>query len=329
MKVLIIGGTKFVGRAIIDVFLAKGYSITMFNRGKTNPDLYKSKVTLIKGDREKDIEKLGEQNWDVVIDTCGYLPRVVKMSVDFLKNKTEKYVFVSSVSVYSSKNKKNVDEQAELATLKDVIAEEITAETYGGLKVLCEKEVLNAFNDRSIILRPGLIVGPHDPTNRFSYWPVRIRKGGDVLAPGDGEFNVQVVDVRDLADFCQLLIQENEQGIFNVTGLNKTMKQLLDICLTVTSSKGKLHWIDEKWLLKQKVEEWMELPLWISDEKYEFLRKINFEKAIKSGLQFRALETTIIDLLAWYDDIDGDSKEWPAGMKPEREKDLLKMKSKI
>ncbi|MHA2032776.1 MAG: NAD-dependent epimerase/dehydratase family protein [Candidatus Kariarchaeaceae archaeon] len=329
MKVLVIGGTKFVGRAIIDSFLRNGHEITMFNRGKTNPNLYKSKVTQIKGDREKDLEKLGDKSWDVVIDTCGYVPRIVKLSVDYLKDKVKNYVFISSVSAYSSKNKKNVDERAELATLEDETVEEITGESYGGLKVLCENEVFDVFKDRTTILRPGLIVGPHDPTNRFSYWPIRIRKGGEILAPGDGKFNVQVIDVRDLAEFCLHLAEKDNSGIFNLTGHNVTMREFLDICVSATSSEMKIHWIDEKWLLEQKVEEWMELPLWISDENYEFLSEINFDKAVNSGLKFRTIEATIIDLLQWYDEIDGDSKEWPAGMKPEREKELLKMKSKI
>jgi 2'-hydroxyisoflavone reductase len=329
VKVLVIGGTKFVGRAIIDSFLRNGHEITMFNRGKTNPNLYKSKVTQIKGDREKDLEKLGDKSWDVVIDTCGYVPRIVKLSVDYLKDKVKNYVFISSVSAYSSKNKKNVDERAELATLEDETVEEITGESYGGLKVLCENEVFDVFKDRTTILRPGLIVGPHDPTNRFSYWPIRIRKGGEILAPGDGKFNVQVIDVRDLAEFCLHLAEKDNSGIFNLTGHNVTMREFLDICVSATSSEMKIHWIDEKWLLEQKVEEWMELPLWISDENYEFLSEINFDKAVNSGLKFRTIEATIIDLLQWYDEIDGDSKEWPAGMKPEREKELLKMKSKI
>ncbi|MHA2502373.1 MAG: NAD-dependent epimerase/dehydratase family protein, partial [Candidatus Kariarchaeaceae archaeon] len=198
MKILIIGGTRFVGRAISESLLAHGHSLTLFHRGKTNPD-YLPEATHVIGDRETDIERL-TGTWDVVIDTCGYYPRIVKISANHLQDKVKHYLFISTISVYSSTSELGITEAAPLQQLDDPTTEDMQSEenAYGGLKVLCENVVTSVYGERSIIVRPGLIVGPYDPTNRFTYWLPRIRKSGRILAPGDGSMPSQFIDVRDL-----------------------------------------------------------------------------------------------------------------------------------
>jgi len=202
MNILIIGGTRFLGRHLVDSALARGHKITLFNRGQTNPNLFRNVETVI-GDREHDIEKLSGRNWDAIIDTCGYVPRIVRESGIGLEGSVGRYVFISSISVYpdSDFHKIGIDESDPVGKLKDESVEEITGETYGPLKALCEKTILDLYGERGLVVRPGLIVGPNDPTDRFTYWPVRIAKGGDVLAPEKPGVPVQIIDVRDLSNF--------------------------------------------------------------------------------------------------------------------------------
>ncbi|MFM8424539.1 MAG: NAD-dependent epimerase/dehydratase family protein, partial [Chloroflexota bacterium] len=195
MKLLIIGGTRFIGRHLVTSARARGHEVTLFNRGKTNPGLFR-RVKTIQGDRETDLGQLSGQ-WDAVIDTCGYLPRVVSLSAEALKDKVGLYVFISSISVYASFKKIGIRESDAVGSLTDESVEEITGETYGPLKALCEKAVQDIYGPRSLIIRPGLIVGPHDPTDRFTYWPLRIAKGGEVLAPDRPDAMAQFIDARD------------------------------------------------------------------------------------------------------------------------------------
>ena len=192
MKILIIGGTRFLGRHLVNSARARGHEVTLFNRGQTNPDLF-GQVDKIHGDREKDLNQL-TNNWDAVIDTCGYFPRIVKMSAKALKDSVESYVFISSISVYESLQKIGINESDPVGKIEDETIEEITETSYGPLKVLCEKTVQDIFGISSLIIRPGLIVGPHDPTDRFTYWPVRVARGGDILAPDRPEALTQVID---------------------------------------------------------------------------------------------------------------------------------------
>lgn len=216
MDILIIGGTRFVGRALVDVAQARGHTVTLFNRGKTNPDVYPNVETIV-GDRETDLDKLEGHTWDAVIDTCGYVPRIVKLSAEALKDKAKHYTFISSISVYPVVGAPNRDEESELLTMEDETVEEITNETYGPLKVLCEQAVQDAFPDGTLIIRPGLIVGPHDPTNRFTYWVTRTAKGGDAIAPS-AEQPMQFVDARDLAEFTIKQVEAGVCDVYNVTG---------------------------------------------------------------------------------------------------------------
>ncbi len=323
MKLLIIGGTRFVGRHLVEAALAHGHTLTLFNRGQSNPDLF-PQVEQLRGDRSTDLALLKDRSWDAVIDTCGYVPRVVRLSAQALVGHTDRYVFISTVSVYAEGNPRGMDEDSPLATLKDESVEEVTGETYGGLKVLCEKVVDQTYPDRALIIRPGLIVGPHDPTDRFTYWPWRIAQGGEVLAPGQADQPVQVIDARDLTQWIVSMVEAKRTGIFNAVGPDDTLttRRMLEACIAVCSPQAHLTWVDEAFLLERKVEPWSELPVWVP-EKESALETCRNARAIAAGLNFRSIEETIRDTLAWAKTRSGDHT-WRAGMKAEREAELLK-----
>ena len=327
MNILLIGGPRFLGYALTEALLAQNHSVTFFNRGKTNPDLFTGKVEKIIGNRDGEIANIGDKQFDAVIDTCGYVPRIVKQSVDFLKDKATYYVFISSISVYQDSTIINRDESAPVIELEDKTTEDVMGkpQNYGGLKVLCERVVQDGFGSKAVIIRPGLIVGPRDPTNRFTYWPVRVRKGGKTLVPGDEPLKSQVVDVRDLAEFTIKLLEDKKAGVYNVTGPGKPfdLKELFQNLQKITHSDTKFVWASNEWLKKEQVGEWMEMPLWETSPESQALMQVSIARAIQDGLQFRTLEQTVTDTLAWYDDIQGDTKKWPAGLAPEKEKDLL------
>jgi 2'-hydroxyisoflavone reductase len=324
MKLLIIGGTRFVGRALVEVALARGHEVTLFHRGQSNPDIFPD-VERILGNRDGELEKLGNRQWDAVIDTCGYVPRIVKASAEYLADKVKTYVFISTISVFKESNIVGRDEDAELATMEDETIEEVTGESYGALKVLCEKAAEAAMPGRVVQIRPGLIVGPHDPTNRFTYWPVRVRKGGDVLVPDGGSGFAQFIDVRDLADFTIKCLEDGTIGTFNATGPEKptTIQHVLDVSKQVTGSNANFVSAPSEWLLEKEVGPWMELPLWLPTLDDQALMQISIDRAVAKGMKFRSLEDTVRDTLAWYDEIKGDEKQWNAGMKPEKEAELL------
>lgn len=327
MKILIIGGTRFLGRHLVNSARARGHEVTLFNRGKTNPDLFR-KVKTIRGDREKDLNQL-EGAWDAVIDTCGYVPRVVKLSANMLKLKTEKYVFISSISVYANFAKIGINESDEVAKLEDESIEEITGETYGALKALCEKVVQDVYGINSLIIRPGLIVGPHDPTDRFTYWVKRVAQGGEILAPDKPEALTQLIDVRDLADFIMTLIENDVSGVFNATGPNTPLSfgLLLDTCKLVSGSDAKFKWANLDFIVQNHIAPWSDLPAYLPDVGEDVgFSKVDISKAINAGLKFSALESTIKDTLTWINELPSDY-ELKAGLKKEREEELLKLLS--
>ncbi len=323
MHLLIIGGTRFVGRHLVEAALARGHSITLFNRGRSNPDLF-PQVEQLRGDRDGDLSALKDRQWDAVIDTCGYVPRIVRKSAEVLANAIDHYTFISSISVYAEDGPIGMSEDGPVARLSDETIETITDQTYGPLKVLCEKAVQQRFVDRALIVRPGLIVGPHDPTDRFTYWPHRIARGGEVLAPGDPHQPVQFIDVRDLGEWIVRMMESRQGGIFNATGPDDTlpMKQLLEACMRVTNSSAHLTWVDEKFLLDASVAAWSDLPVWVTAQELRFAT-IDCSRAIAHGLTFRSLATTIRDTLAWEVTRPGDHA-WGAGLNREREAQLLR-----
>jgi 2'-hydroxyisoflavone reductase len=326
MKILMIGGTRFLGRHLVNAARSRGHVVTLFNRGQSNPNLF-LQVDKIHGDREKDLDKLTGQHWDVVIDTCGYFPRIVRMAAEALKDKVEHYVFLSSISVYADFTKIGINESDPVGKIEDESMEEITGESYGPLKVLCEKAVQDVFGIRSLIIRPGLIVGPHDPTDRFTYWPVRVARGGEVLAPDRPEVLTQVIDVRDLAKFAIDLIEQNVSDVFNATGPDHDLSfgRLLDTCKLIGNSDAKFTWAPLEFLTEHKVAPWSDLPAWLPDrgEDAGFAR-VDISKALNAGLKFTSLEETVHDTLEWANSRPVDH-EWKAGLKPEREKELLEL----
>lgn len=328
MNLLILGGTKFLGRYLVDSAIARGHAVTLFNRGKTNPGLFPELETIL-GDREHDLEKLAGRAWDAVIDVAGYLPRIVRLSASGLERAVGRYVFISSISVYpdSALKKIGIDESDPVGKLEDETVEEITGETYGPLKALCEKTVLDLYGERGLVVRPGLIVGPNDPTDRFTYWPVRVARGGEVLAPEKPDVPVQIVDVRDLAGFIIKLIEEQAPGIYNATGpdYELTFGAMLETCKRVSGSDASFRWASVEFLNQNKVEAWSDMPVWVPDnEENAGFSRINVSKAVNAGLTFRPLEETVRDTIDWANMRPSDH-EWRAGLKPEREQELLKL----
>jgi 2'-hydroxyisoflavone reductase len=325
MRILIIGGTRFFGRHLVEAALARGHEVTLFNRGKTNPGLFPQVETIL-GDREKDLDKLKGRIWDAVIDVAGYVPRIVRLSAEALKESVNRYVFISTISVYENFSKIGMDESDPVGKLEDETVEEITGETYGPLKVLCEKAVQDIFGrERTLIIRPGLIVGPHDPTDRFTYWPIRVARGGDVLAPQKPEAAIQIIDVRDLAEFTIKLIEENASGIYNATGpdYELTIGKLLEVSKQMSGSDANFRWASLDFLKQHNVEEWSDMPTWVADiEENQGFARMNISKAMDAGLKFRPLEETVRDTLAWAKTRPPDH-QWRAGLTAEREAQVL------
>jgi 2'-hydroxyisoflavone reductase len=328
MNILIIGGTRFLGRHLVDAALARGHQVTLFNRGKSNPDLFPQLET-IQGDREHDIGKLAGREWDAVIDTCGYVPRIVRLSAEGLarSGSVGRYVFISSISAYASLSRVGVNESDPLGTMEDETVEEITEVTYGPLKVLCEKAVQELYGERALIIRPGLIVGPNDPTDRFTYWPVRVARGGDVLAPDGPAALTQIIDVRDLSDFTIRLIEENVDGVFNATGPDYELSfgTLFETCKQVSGSEARFHWASVEFMNQNNIAPWSDMPAYLPEtgEEAGFAR-VDVSKAIRAGLTFRPLHDTVRDTIEWASTRPADH-EWRAGLKPEREQELLNL----
>jgi len=323
MKILIIGGTRFLGRHLVNSARARWHEVTLFNRGITNPELFRN-VDTIEGDREKDLDQLIDGPWDAVIDTCGYVPRIVRMSAEALKDKVEQYVFISSVSVYADFKKIGINEGDPVGKIEDESMEEVTGESYGPLKALCEKAVQDAFGVRSLIIRPGLIVGPHDPTDRFTYWPMRIARGGDVLTPESPDALTQIIDARDLSDFIIRLVEQNISGTFNATGPSVTLGTVFKTCKQVSGSDANFKWASPEFLAENNVAPWSDMPAWVpdTDEDAGFSR-VDSSKAMQAGLVISPLAQTIKDTIAWASERPADY-EWKAGLGDGREKELLK-----
>ena len=324
-RLLILGGTAFLGRALVEQAQKRGLEVTLFNRGKTHPNLF-ADVEKLRGDRDGNLDALRNRRWDYCIDTCGYIPRIVAQSAQLLAEAVDHYLFISSISAYAKHTRIGADETAPLGILEDESTEVITGETYGPLKVLCEKVIAHCFAERHTIVRPGLIVGPCDPTDRFSYWPHRIAQGGPVLAPGNPKRPVQFIDVRDLAAWCVELAQAQTVATFDATGPAQplTMGQLLASCKNISGSNAELVWMDDAFLLAREVAPWMELPLWIPEGEKDMagFQRRNIDKALGSGLKIRALEDTLHSTLDWLVQRPADYV-WRAGMQTDKERELL------
>ena len=322
MNILVLGGTAFLGRAFVEAATARGHQVTLFNRGQRDATLF-TELPQIRGDREKDLDLLGDTHWDAVFDTSGYVPRIVSLSAQKLKDLAGRYLFISSISVFQRFDIPDQDETAPVAELSDPTVEAITGETYGGLKVLCERAVEEAFGDRALIVRPGLIVGPTDYSDRFNHWPFRMSKGGEVLAPDIKQQPVQIIDVRDLATFCLDLLEQNAAGVFNATGPRDpyTFEQVLSACAEGTDAK--ITWVGTDFLNEHKVQPWSDLPLALDfDGTSNGMCQVDVSRAVDYGLLQRPLADTVRDTLAWCK-TRPDDHPWRAGLRPEREQELL------
>lgn len=322
MRILIIGGTIFLGRAVVDVAVGEGHFVTLFNRGRHDDD--RTDVERLRGDRDGELDALRGRTFDAVVDTSGYVPRVVRQSARLLADATERYLFVSTLSVYRTPVPMAADEDAPLATLDDPTVEEVTGETYGPLKVLCEEAVRDAFGDRAIVVRPGLIVGPRDPTDRFTYWPHRLARGGRVLAPGRPGRLVQAIDVRDLAAWMVRLLTMEASGTLNAVGYPLPFEDALLVCRDALGSDAELVWVPDADLLGAGVTPWSELPLWLpeSDPEARGFFQFSNARAVRRGLAFRPMARTAVDTVAWARGRAADHA-WRAGLPAEREAEIL------
>ena len=337
MKILVIGGTRFVGRHFVTATVTRGHEITLFNRGR-HAAVSLEGLETIHGDRFSDLAKLAGRRWHVVLDTCGLIPRAVRTSAEALRDSVDVYVYVSSQSVYADWSRPGVDESSPTATLTDEQLDKANAidpstasavsygEMYGGLKVLCEQAAQELMPGRVLVLRPGLIVGPYDYTDRFTYWVTRVARGGKVLAPGRPQRHVQFIDARDLGEWTVRMIENKQVGVYNCNGLpgEVTMASLLDECKAVSGSDADFTWVDEDFLLQRQVTPWSELPLWLpeSDERLKGFMFVNVDKAVEAALTFRSLKETIADTLTWRQAVAAD-EAGRAGLDPEKERRLL------
>jgi Nucleoside-diphosphate-sugar epimerases len=326
LRILILGGTGFIGPHIVEACRKRGHTLTLFNRGKRNASLFPDIETRI-GDRNGGLDSLEEGEWDVVIDNSGYVPRHVRLSSELLEPRVGRYIFVSSISAYADLATPGIDEDAPTAKLADETVEEVTGETYGGLKALCEQTVERIYGERATIIRPTYIVGPGDPTDRFTYWPVRVARGGKMIAPGKPGDPIQFIDVRDLADFMTRCAEENTSGRFNVCNPPRAVSigQLLDVSKKISKSDAQFVWADEEFLAANNTLESGEIPIWAPTKgEYAGVALVESTRAVAKGLRFTPTEKTVADTLAWHKTRPAEQQEkMRAGLKPEREAELL------
>jgi 2'-hydroxyisoflavone reductase len=327
MKLLIVGGTRFVGRHIAQQALAQGHALTLFHRGRSGPDLFPHAEHRT-GDRDDDLSALAGGTWDAVIDTCAYVPRQVRTLAAALRGRVGHHTLISTISVYAP-GQAGCDEDAPRAVLADPATETVDGSTYGGLKALCEDALRDEVAGPRCIVRPGLIVGPHDPTERFTWWVRRMQRGGEVLAPGDPQTPVQLIDVRDLAAFILGLAVAGTGGTFNAVGpaggVGLTMQGLLDAGLSAAPSHNAgapvtLRWVCEDFLLERGVRPWTDLPLWL-DRDNAGMATTRIDRATAAGLRTRSLAETWTDTAAWAAGVPPASQA--VGLTPGRERELL------
>ncbi len=339
MRILILGGTIFLGRHLVDAALARGHEVTLFNRGQHNPELF-PQLERLRGDRRGDLRALEGRTWDAAIDTNGYIPSLVRASARLLAEAIQQYVFISTISVYADVSVKGVDESAPVDTITPEQlreAEEIVPpakgavarvylEKYGALKALCEQAAEESLSGHVLNVRPGLIVGPYDYSDRFTYWPDRVARGGEVLTPGRPERLVQLIDVRDLAEWIIRMVEAGQVGTYNATGPAEplTMGDVLEACKLASGSDATFTWVDEDFLLAENVQPWSQVPLWIPETpEEEGFNAISIKKALAAGLTFRPISETARDTLLWDSTRPADG-ERQAGLAAHDEEQLLR-----
>lgn len=331
LKILILGGTRFIGLHMTALALERGHTLTYFNRDKTKTDRYRE-VERIKGDRNGQIDGLKDREWDVVIDNSGYVPRHVRLSAELLAPKVKQYVFTSSISVYPNFSVPR-DETSPVGKLADESVEKVDGETYGPLKALCEQAVATALPGRATIIRPGLIVGPDDNTDRFTYWPARAARGGEFVAPGAPTDAFQIIDARDLAAFTLNIVESNVTGTYNLVSNVNDFKfgELTDACVAAAKKQAKpaegprATFLPAEFLEAQQVAPWSEMPVWLpaKGDEAAFAGTSN-KAALAKGLKITPLKKTVNDTLAWHLTRPAEEREkLKAGIAPEKEAAVL------
>jgi 2'-hydroxyisoflavone reductase len=331
LRILVLGGTRFIGLHMTALALERGHTLTFFNRGKTKTDRY-PEVERIQGDRNGEIDGLKDREWDVVIDNSGYVPRHVRLSAELLAPRVRQYVFTSSISVYPDFSVPR-DEKSPVGKLPDETVEKVDGDTYGPLKALCEQAVEKALPGRTTIIRPGLIVGPDDNTDRFTYWPARAARGGEFIAPGAASDPFQIIDARDLAAFTINAVEKNISGTFNlVSNVNGfRFGELTDACIAAANRQAKpahapqVTWIPAEFLEEQKVEPWSEMPVWLpaKGEETAFAGTSN-SAALAKGLKISPLKKTVDDTLAWHLSRPAEERDkLKSGIAPDKEASVL------
>lgn len=321
MRILVIGGTQFVGRHFVEAARER-HELTLFHRGKTNRGLFDG-VPEILGDRDGGLSALGDHEWDVVVDMCGYVPRLVRDSAEFLRSRAKRYVFISTISVYDEPAP-GANEDAALGVLKDPKTEVIDKETYGPLKVACERVVTEIFGERdSLLVRPGLIMGPDDPTDRLTYWPARFMSGRPIAVPADGNGPLQVIDTRDLGAWVTHAIEAGLHGPYNLVGPREplTMGGLFDACREALAPDAETVALPDEFLEEQGVAPWSGLPFWMPPGPDRGLLDLDHTQALAAGLRFRPLADSLRDTWEWHR--DRGAPALTAGISPEEEEALL------
>lgn len=326
MRILILGGTGFLGRHLVRAAVARSHNVTLFNRGQSAPDLF-PELEQIHANRDGGLAHLEGRRWDAAVDSNGRIPRLVRDSARALANSTDHYTFISSISVYadSPEGSGQVTEDSPPIKLEDETVEEVTGETYGGLKFLCEEAARETFPGKVLLIRPGLIVGPEDSTDRFTYWPHRVARGGEVLAPGNPEQKTQFIDVRDLSEWTIRMVESQQTGTYNATGPEKrpSLRELLELSRSLSGSSATFTWVDEPFIEENKLEAYTELPLWVPAKEIFFLNT-NTDRARAAGLNYRPVSETIKATLAW-DATRPTNLQLKAGLAFDREQELLKL----
>jgi 2'-hydroxyisoflavone reductase len=326
VRVLVIGGTVFLGRHVVETLLARGHEVTLFHRGQRGRELFPQAERVL-GDRATDLDRLpAGAAWDAVVDTCGFVPGAVATSAAALRERARRYVYVSSISVFDLSSAPIDESSPMLALPEGASRDEMVPETYGPLKLLCERAAIEAFGpDRTFVVRPGLIVGPHDPTDRFTYWPLRFARGGDVLVPDDLGAAAQWIDVRDLAEFVVGAIEHERAGVVNAVGpaAPATLRDLYDACAAASDVPSRIVPVGPATLKEHEIGEWIDLPLWIvPNEGHDGIARVDTSRALAYGMRYRPLAQTVADTLRWALHERGDAP-LKAGLTPEREAEAL------
>ena len=335
MKLLVLGGTRFLGRHVVEAALARGHAVTVFTRGRL-PVPWGTRVTALAGDRDPRVgtglAALAEGTWDAVVDTSGYVPRIVGASAELLAPRVGRYLFVSSVSVYADSSRPGIDEAAAVATLVDPATEDILP-NYGALKAACETAVASRFGDRATQVRPGLIVGPFDGTDRFGYWVARFcapallgDRAQRAIVPAPRGAPVQVIDARDLAAWMVGLAERDAAGTFNAVSPagQWSMGDVVDALVAAAPAPPSPAWVDDVLLLRHGVEPWTGLPLWLpaSEPDHAGFMAVDGRRAKAAGLATRPLAGTIADTAAWLAERD-NAGAWQHVLSAQKEREIL------